>query len=282
MTSSVAAFDETGYLTLPAALPADLRDAVRDAWHRGWARDRDGINAGAWVPMKIGDRTVPAGGDPLKLLESGPVLRLIAQPPVLSAVRSIVGADALPAITWSLKKRGGDGHVIRWHQDSLYESPYRVVTVGFHIDGVAPSETLYVVPASHTAAQDMDRVEAAIAAGDLEVRRLPAAAEDVLIHDSMLVHGSAARTEPGSRLTIYVEYRSAAHILNTEDGVEDWVAARRALVALAERLVAEQRDPDAGEVEIVDRVNTLHRVSGMRNQSFRDVDVPYPSLPRSA
>lgn len=274
MISGRKEFDSTGYLELTGVLSDSLCQGVRDARTRAWTRDLATNDIGSWTPLTSGGRTVPAGGCPLDRLDPGAVLRLIGSPAVLSAVRPIAGEDAIPAIVWSLQKHCGDGHEIRWHQDTVYDRAYRVVTVGYHIDPVGASERLCVVPGTQAAAQDMDRLEELIAERNVPVVSLEAGAGDVLIHDSMLVHGSAARTEPGARLSIYVEFRSAAHVRDTESGMDDWIEARRALLTLAERLAADRRDPSEEERRVVAHAAELRRNGGVRNQSFREPATP--------
>ncbi len=282
MTTARTTFDASGYLLLSGILSLSARRDLCAACKSAWSHDRAAGLIDQWAPFTVDGRPLPSGCDPLERLPAGPVLRLIGQPRVLSAVRAIAGADALPSLVWTLQKNGGDGHLIRWHQDTVEDRNQRVLTVGYHLDAMAPSETLTIVPGTQHAAQDMDALEAALADGSRATERLSVGAGDVLIHDAMLVHASAPRREPGARLTLYAEFRSAAPILAGERGMEEWVEARQDLLTLAERLCAEGRDPRDRESEIVARAVARVRHPGMRNQSFRPMAEGHPSFFRSA
>jgi len=282
MTGLQERFESTGYHHVPGALDDRTRHAVRGAWDDAWSRDRCGPEADAWAVLLAAGQTVPSGCDPLTRLSPGPILRMIGDRAVLGIVRSLVGEDAVPSVVWSLEKHAGDGNAMRWHQDAVYDRIYRVVTVGYHIDATAPSERLHVLPGSQCAAQDMDRVEDTIRQGTAAVATIESEAGDVLVHDAMLVHGSAPRAEPGSRLTIYVEYRPAAYVLAREPGTEAWVDARQALLALAEELARTGREPAPEDRVTIDRAITIDRRPEGRNQSFKGSAAPYPSFSRSA
>jgi hypothetical protein len=85
----------------------------------------------------------------------------------------------------------------------------------------------------------------------------------------MTVHGSPEETDAPGRLTVYVEFRSARHVLETETGMGDWVQARRRLLALADRISSGEEVPSDTLRSIVTTAQSIRRAPGMRNQSYR-------------
>jgi hypothetical protein len=75
--------------------------------------------------------------------------------------------------------------------------------------------------------------------GAIEVELRPG---DVLVHDTMIVHGSPATQGNALRRTIYYEFRPAEQILSEGPWDAGWVDTRLRLVPLGLRAYAERPD----------------------------------------
>ena len=192
----IAFYDDNGYLVLPGRIPADLLARLRDAGDRWIAagRDLDGTPEG--VDYAFADR--PSGrvmfrvdyvhdkGEPSSL-------ELLGSPEILGIAESLAGRDFVPTYESMVFKDDGDAAPIHWHQDAVHPRHSRIFNVDIYLDAsVAGAGALRVVPGSHRQAADICALEEGHGwdlPGAIEV---PLEAGDVLIHDVMIVHGSAA------------------------------------------------------------------------------------------
>jgi ectoine hydroxylase-related dioxygenase (phytanoyl-CoA dioxygenase family) len=170
------------------------------------------------------DRVLDPDGRPYRIEyvvdKSRACAALAAHPAILAAAAAIAGDDFVPTWDSMVFKRAGAGMPIAWHRDfraaeAAWE-PRRhavVCNVGTYLDDTDAQTCLWAIPGS--TAWDDARAEQAIAARDVEefaafgAVPVPVPAGDLLVHDALLVHGSAP-SQSGLRRVVYYEFRPAS------------------------------------------------------------------------
>jgi ectoine hydroxylase-related dioxygenase (phytanoyl-CoA dioxygenase family) len=247
----IADFDRDGYLVLrnwiPAGLIADLQAATA-----GW------MEQGRRLGSNVEDATSElsdfrfAHRDGHEVLfrvdyihgKGSPVsLQLLGCPQVLAIASSLAGPDFVPTYESLVFKEAGDGAPIEWHQDAVHPRRYRIFNVDIYLDASrSGAGALRVVPGSQRQGADICALESAYGwavPGAIEVEMEPG---DVLVHDTMVVHGSPAATGNALRRTIYYEFRPAEQILAEGPWDRSWVDARLRLVPLGLAACAARSD----------------------------------------
>lgn len=168
----------------------------------------------------------------------------LAGAPALRAIGSaLCGDDAVIVAEWLVAKHRNDNQQINWHQDMIHDRSARIATVGVYLTpSRAEDGGVHYLAGSQHAPQDLARLAQAMPAtvsADL-------APGDVVVHDAMTVHGSAPLTQQERRLTLYFEFRPAAHVRANPRFSAEWLAQRRRIEAAAD---AAHRRFDAGEPE---------------------------------
>jgi len=234
----IESFDEQGFLVLRNRVPAGMLTRLQHAAD-------DWITAGkqAHVLGQADDdyRFVARGQDEVMfrvdyLHNKGRAasLELLGSPQILGVAESLAGRNLVPTYEAMVFKDTGNGASVRWHQDAVHPRRYRIFNIDIYLDTAQPGRgALRVVPGSQLGKVDVCQLEEQHAwdvPGSSEVAMGPG---DVLVHDVMLVHGSAPTVGNALRRTIYYEFRPAEQILAEGPWDRAWVDKRLRLLPLA-------------------------------------------------
>ena len=118
----------------------------------------------------------------------------------------IVSADMM------LIKNLGDEYGEPWHQEIIFDpNDDKIITVGIYLE---PSNTedapLTLINGSHT--KPHQNIEMYAQHHQDKHIALPAQAGDIIVHNSMLVHGSLPLKNQSIRRIIYYEFRNLSHV----------------------------------------------------------------------
>jgi len=240
-------FDDNGYLILRNRIPADVVQRLRDAAD-AWIGAADGLpeDDPRLEDHRFANR--PSGRvlfrvDYLHGKQQAASLELLGCPEMLGIAESLAGPNFVPTYESMVFKNTGDGAPIPWHQDAVHPRNWRIFNVDVYLDPSLSGEgALWVLPRSHKAPYDLCRLEGHEwnVPESVEVEMGPG---DVLLHDTMVVHGSPPVLGNRLRRTLYYEFRAAEQILAEGPWDRDWVDARMRLVPLALAEAARSR-PD--------------------------------------
>ncbi|MEU2251000.1 phytanoyl-CoA dioxygenase family protein [Streptomyces sp. NPDC019224] len=144
------------------------------------------------------------------------------------------GPDFVPTYESLVFKGAGDGAPVPWHQDAVHPRRHRIFNVGVYLDDSRSGEgALRVLPGSQRRAADICAIERDTGWEPEGFVEVELAAGDVLVHDTMLVHGSPAVRGNRLRRTIYLEFRPARQIIEEGPWDRAWIDARMRLIPLA-------------------------------------------------
>jgi ectoine hydroxylase-related dioxygenase (phytanoyl-CoA dioxygenase family) len=234
----IASFDEQGFLVLrnwiPIATLTRLQRAAND-WISAGKKAHDGGQVDDDYRFVTRDqREVMFRVDYVHNKGGAASLELLGSPQILGVAESLAGRNMVPTYEAMVFKDTGNGAPIRWHQDAVHPRRSRIFNIDIYLDEALPGQgALRVVPGSQTGKVDVCEVEDRYAwevPGSLEVAMGPG---DVLVHDVMLVHGSAPTLGNALRRTIYYEFRPAEQILEEGPWDRSWVDKRLRLIPLA-------------------------------------------------
>jgi ectoine hydroxylase-related dioxygenase (phytanoyl-CoA dioxygenase family) len=250
-TEQVEAFDRQGYLVLrrriPPALLGRLQEAA-DAWVAGGKKAHDtGDGDDDYRFARRDGREVMFRVDYLHDKGRVASLELLGSPEVLGIAESLAGPNMVPTYEAMVFKDTGNGAPIRWHQDATHPRQYRIFNIDIYLDAALPGQgALRVVPGSQEGRVDVCEIEEQYGwevPGSLEVTMGPG---DVLVHDVMLVHGSAPTLGNALRRTLYYEFRPAEQILAEGPWDRSWVDKRLRLLPIAFAAYAEANPGQPG------------------------------------
>ena len=230
-------FDERGYLILRNWIPADLLarlQAAGDAWIAGGlAADELNPDHDDYVFAKRDRGRVMFRVNYLHDKGQAASLELLGCPQVLAVAESLCGPNFVPTYESMVFKQAGDGEAIPWHQDAVHPRGYRIFNYDLYLDpSHAGGGALRVLPGTQVRRQDVCEVAARHgwdAPGMVQVEMEPG---DVLLHDTMVVHGSEQVAGKALRRTIYYEFRAAEEILDDGPWDRGWIDRRMRLLPL--------------------------------------------------
>lgn len=227
-------FDTHGYLILRQWITGPLLARLQEAGDRWIA---DGLASGrkdedyAFAPREDGEvffrvNYLHEKGDPVSL-------SLLGDPRVLGVAESLCGPNFVPTYESMVFKMTGDGEAIRWHKDAVHSRRWRVFNFDLYLDESRKGAgALRVIPGSQTRAMDMCRLEQEHGWDHPDAIDVEMEPGDVLLHDTMVIHGSARALGSRLRRTIYYEFRAAEMIRAEGPWDEEWIRRRMALVPL--------------------------------------------------
>jgi len=222
-----AAFEEGGYLRLPAMLPADLLARLRALFDMLL----DPEDTAGKVVLEQGGRRLVTNLEVLCNKGNLACLELLGYPPLLELAQAICGPDFFLIQEFAVIKHGGDGVPVLWHQDMVHGRTGACFTLGIYLDDAAEGDgALQVVPGSHTSGRKICDL---MHEPNIEV---PMRAGDWLMHDMMLAHASGPAEVNPLRRVIYFEFLSAAHALGEAIYSRELIERRTRLLFAATRL----------------------------------------------
>ncbi|WP_152360093.1 phytanoyl-CoA dioxygenase family protein [Microlunatus speluncae] len=244
-------YDRNGYLILRNRIPAGLLDDLRRATEQ-WM-DQGRLHAGP-TGQEADFKFASRDGDEVMFRVdyvhgkgSAVSLQLLGSPHILGIAESLAGPNFVPTYESLVFKAEGDGAPIAWHQDAVHPRNHRIFNIDIYLDdSLAGQGALRVVPGSQRGPADICALTEESdwdLPGAIEVELRPG---DVLVHDTMIVHGSPATRGNALRRTIYYEFRPAEQILAEGPWDAAWVDTRLRLLPLG--LAAYADRPDAGDL----------------------------------
>ncbi|MGN9811660.1 phytanoyl-CoA dioxygenase family protein [Micromonospora sp. BQ11] len=234
----VRLFDDQGFLILRGRIPTSLVNRLRDA-AQNWvtAGRAESTDESQRSDYQFVDRSGSRSLFRVDYLHAkGEVasLELLGAPELLGIAESLAGPAFVPTYESLVFKEEGDGAPIPWHQDAVHPRNHRIFNIDVYLDESRRDEgALRVLPGSQRRAADVCALTEAYGwevPGAVVVELQPG---DVLVHDVMLVHGSAPVTGNRLRRTIYYEFRPAEQILAEGPWDAGWVQRRLRLIPLA-------------------------------------------------
>jgi len=156
------------------------------------------------------------------------ISQVIASPAVLKLLSEVVGKGCVPISADIQFKHPESKHPILWHQDAIYESSTSFVNLGIYLeDSQAQDGCLRLVPGSHQEQHDIlqlatDHGWDIPGAIDIATR-----AGDVVVHDTMTLHGSGIKYSEGCRRTLYIECCSIKTLQESGFYSKEWINLRK-------------------------------------------------------
>lgn len=249
-------FDDNGYVVLRNWIPQDLLQrlqAAGQAWiDTGLQQHSDNPDDAAHGDFAFqfvnGQRTM-FRVNYVHNKGQAASLELLGCPQMLAVAESMCGPNFVPTYEAMVFKQEGNGVAIDWHQDACHARNYRIFNYDLYLDASKiGAGALRVIPRSNTQRQDICQLAGQHgwdAPGAIDVEMQPG---DVLLHDVMVVHGSAETHGNALRRTIYYEFRAAEEIVEDGPWDRDWIDRRLRLVPLALRRHA-QAQPDTAQFQ---------------------------------
>lgn len=245
----IEAFDRDGFLVLRKRLTGSLLRQLQAAAN-GWVdqaiahgHETNGTNnADFMFAKRPGDVRVPfrvnylhGRGDPASLIALG-------SPEILGIAESLAGPNFVPTYESMVFKMPGDGAIIDWHQDAVFqERRHRIFNIDIYLDPAGrDTGALRVIPRSQTFIHNVCAMNDGTydwANGPHEVVDMEPG--DVLIHDDMVLHGSPRTQNNPMRRVVYFEFRPADQIIKEGPWDRTFVDQRLRLVPLAMRRFTE-------------------------------------------
>lgn len=230
-------FDDHGYLVLrqwiPSALLARLRDAG-DAWiDAGMQATEDDLGGNDFLFAERPGGRVMYRVNYLHNKGQAASLELLGSPQVLAVAESLCGPNFVPTYESMVFKQEGDGEAIPWHQDAVHPRGYRIFNFDLYLDSSrVGAGALRVVPRSQITRHDVCAIANEYGWEHPDAIDVEMEPGDVLLHDVMVVHGSARTQGNALRRTIYYEFRAAEEILDDGPWDREWIDRRLRLVPL--------------------------------------------------
>jgi ectoine hydroxylase-related dioxygenase (phytanoyl-CoA dioxygenase family) len=228
-------FDENGYLILRNWIPQDLLKRLQDAgqvWiNHGLQAREDDPDSGDYIFAQRSEGRVMFRVNYVHNKGQEASLELLGCPQVLAVAESLCGPNFVPTYESMVFKQEGDGAAIHWHQDAVHPRGFRIFNFDLYLDASsADGGALHVLPGTHLHRQDICALTEQWGwnpPGAVTVEMQPG---DVLLHDVMVVHGSAEVEGKSLRRTIYYEFRAAEEILTDGPWDRAWIDRRLRLL----------------------------------------------------
>lgn len=246
----IRSFDENGYLVLKHRITGPLLARIQEAGHRwieqakasegqsnaGQAKNPNQADTDYAFAKRPGGKTVPFRVNYLHNKGESASLELLGAPEILAIAESLAGPDFVPTYESMVFKMAGDGEIIPWHQDAVFQKRnHRVFNIDIYLDAASrDGGALRVIPKSQTAIHDVCKMNDGTydwINGAHEIMAMEPG--DVLIHDDMVLHGSPRTLQNQLRRVVYFEFRPAAQIFEEGPWDRGFVDQRLRLLPLA-------------------------------------------------
>jgi ectoine hydroxylase-related dioxygenase (phytanoyl-CoA dioxygenase family) len=239
-TEQIKFYDDNGFLVLRNWIPQPLLDRLQAAgkrWiERGWSLRDDDAQKGDFVFAQRSYGKVMFRVNYLHDKQESASLELLGSPYVLGVAESLCGVNFVPTYESMVFKQEGDGEAIRWHQDAVHPRSRRIFNFDLYLDAsTADGGALKVIPGTQRQKQDICKIEDGYGWDHPDAIYVEMQPGDVLLHDVMVVHGSAKVEGKALRRTIYYEFRAAEEILADGPWDSAWIDQRLRLIPVALR-----------------------------------------------
>ena len=224
----ISFFDSFGYLRFNGML-ADCIEEIAEEFEMVW-RERGGGHDGKPHNGKSRSCIVPF------IDQRDRLSALIDDPRILGIATGLLGEN--------FNYMGSDGNYYvgdtGWHSDGWHPT-IRHIKIAIYLDPLS-KETgcLRVIPGSQIQRQDVCQIRDNYGwdhPSAIDVEMEPG---DILLHDVMVVHGSARTAGNALRRTIYYEFRAAEEIVEDGPWDREWIDRRMRLIPLGLRACEKQ------------------------------------------
>lgn len=236
-------YDEQGYLILRNWIPQPLLQRLQAA---GQAWINQGLNTQSHDPMyedyafaQRDNGRVMFRVNYLHNKGEAASLELLGSPYVLGVAESLCGPNFVPTYESMVFKQAGDGEAIPWHQDAVQPRNHRIFNFDLYLDASRiGAGALRVIPKTQQRKHDVCALAEQYGWDHPDAIDVEMEPGDVLLHDIMVVHGSARVAGNALRRTLYYEFRPAEEILEDGPWDRDWIDRRLRLIPLGLRAYA--------------------------------------------
>ena len=253
-----ATFARNGWLHLSGALPPALLNTLRDRTEQVCEQAWSGIRAGqpmpdfafTWHLFKPYLNRI----NRFHLHADPQTLAILASPAVMDIAHLLCGSDCVMTADMLIVKNRGDDLELAWHQDLIYPRQHQVIAIGIYLDDANSGDgALQLFDNSQNQHQNIDVLQQDTTA---HITELPARAGDIVVHDPMLVHGSAPLAIQTQRRTLYYEFRSRALINQSSYWQEKQLSQQNALLQHAMAAQNSSTKPNCPNSQLSLRPNT--------------------------
>lgn len=236
-------FDDNGYLILRDQIPPDLLmrlQSAGDVWiNDGWRHDEagDAMARDFVFAWRGEDKRVMFRVNYVHNKGQEASLQLLGCPQVLAVAESLCGPNFVPTYESMVFKAEDDGEAIPWHQDAVHPAlRHRIFNYDLYLDHSRKGAgALRVIPGTHKHKQDICALTEAVGWDHPDAIDVEMNPGDVLLHNVMVVHGSAQTQGNTLRRTIYYEFRPAEEILEDGPWDQSWIDQRLRLIPIGLR-----------------------------------------------
>lgn len=237
-------FDDNGFLILRDWIPRELLHRLQRAADRwiaaGWAADEADPDRRDYVFARRPAGRVMYRVNYLHNKGQAASLELLGCPAVLAVAESLCGPNFVPTYESMVFKQQGDGAAIPWHQDAVQPRNYRIFNSDLYLDrSRRGGGALRVIPGSQREKQDICALTERHGWEHPDAIHVEMEPGDVLLHDTMVVHGSEQVAGKELRRTIYYEFRAAEEIIEDGPWDREWIDRRLRLLPPALRRYGE-------------------------------------------
>jgi hypothetical protein len=171
--------------------------------------------------------------DDILSIDPDAVFELLGCPAMMAVARELCGVGTVPLQLDILYKQQHPHPVILWHQGAPHPRGYPYLNVGIYLDDAKEYDgCLRYVPGTQHELQDICKLSETYGWEIPGVVEQPAKAGDILVQDMMVLHGSQPKHSLGVRRTIYVEFRPADGILESNVQSKRWIELRKRWMTL--------------------------------------------------
>ena len=226
-----------GVVLVPGALPSDLLARWRHLAERlevnaleAHARN-ESLHGACIIEDPVGPRLMRY--DDVLGEDGDAVLDLLACPAMMAVAREMCGRGVVPMQLDIVYKHQHPHPVIIWHQGAPHPRGYPYLNVGIYLDDAnAGDGCLRYVPGTQHELQDICGLAGAHGWEIPGTVEQPAQAGDMVVQDMMILHGSPPKRSAGVRRTVYVEWRPAAGIMESNKQTQQWMELRKRWMGL--------------------------------------------------
>lgn len=246
-----------GYTSVPAGISPGLLERLQRLAQRLDERAMD-VHASGGIPDRACILDYPTGPRVLRctdILEDDPdtVLDLLASPGMMAIARELCGRGTVPLYVGIIYKYYGTNEVLLWHQDALHSRKFPYLNVGVYLDDADIGDgCLRYVPGTQHEPQPISEMAREHGWEIPGVVEQSAKAGDILVQDSMVLHGSQPKRKPGVRRTVYIELHPYEGILETGFHSPEWAELHRRWMAMVLRRAAPGDWPEGWKSDLPD------------------------------
>lgn len=156
------------------------------------------------------------------------VLETLACPAMMALARELCGPGAVPLHVDLLYRHQHPHPAINWHQGAQHDRRFPYLNIGLCLDEANEGDgCVRYVPGTQHGLQPIEALSERYGWSPPGVVEQPARAGDILVQDTMILHGSQPKRSEGVRRTLYVEMRPWHAVMESGSQSPQWADLRR-------------------------------------------------------